>query len=102
MNWNEKCYLKKFVAWLNQQDSVEFRIKKILREFDGLVRRVVSNNWGFSQNNYLQNKVKFIIPEVRISEKVWSKCGKLMGGSKTKIDEIQVRNFFQDKQTTNS
>ena len=45
-----------------------------------------------------RKKIMFIVPEVQISEKNWSKCGKLMGGSKTKIDEIQVRKTFADKQ----
>ena len=75
---------------LTKQIPLENFIDKQFLKFQAHVSRL--------PNNHLQKKVQFIVPEVRISENIWSKCGKLMGGSKTKIDEIQVRKTFADKQ----
>ena len=52
-------------------------------------------------NSKIQKKLQFIEPEVKISENLWSKCGKYLGGRQTPMDGSQVRRLMQDRNKFN-
>ena len=48
-------------------------------------------------NSKIQKKLQFIRPEVKISENLWSKCGKYLGSRQAPMDGSQVRRLMQNR-----